>query len=257
MFFFSLLPIKTESSENEELLKLPELKLQRFESGYVESAEFFNLFQAQIGNRKNLLNVQKFSFLKSQLTGRALATIVALKVNKDNYEAAIEKLRRRFESEKDNIFQLIDKVIRLPKFRHFKWHLRCVFDFPGVIDKHGASLTCQYDFLLRHLIRKLPGKWIHQGNSLLPFLEIPTITILLEFLEREMNSFTSAALHSVKLSRGKGCEGTRSSGANTATSHRVGECHAPHARDQPHQSYQMRRLTAHQLIKTILLRLLQ
>lgn len=85
--------------KNDDFLKLPELKLQRFKSGFSEWSEFFDLFQAQVGNRKNLPIIQKFTPLKSQLDGRDLATMAALKVNNDNYEAAIEKLRRRFESE--------------------------------------------------------------------------------------------------------------------------------------------------------------
>lgn len=83
-------------------------------------------------------------------------------------------------------------------------------NFPRVIDKHESYLA---------------EKLIQQWNLLLPFSEIPSINSLLEFLESEMNSYTTTAYHPCKFARGdetqRGvrCSNSDRSGKDRRTTH--------------------------------------
>jgi hypothetical protein len=53
-------------------------------------------FGAAVGNDVNLDNVQKFQYLRAQLTGEAARTIVGLSLTSENYNNAMELLKERY-----------------------------------------------------------------------------------------------------------------------------------------------------------------
>eukprot|EP00117_Sycon_ciliatum_P024567 scpid28007/ scgid20591/ len=75
--------------------RLPQLKLPVFNGDMLEYTTFIDLFNATVDN-KGLSNVEKLSYLKSHLSGRALECIAGLSLTGDHYEVALRLINERF-----------------------------------------------------------------------------------------------------------------------------------------------------------------
>ena len=77
-------------------LKLPRIELPKFTGDVLKFQIFWGQFEAAMHNNIDLLNVQKFTYLRLVLTGNALKAIDGFEVTGPNYEAAVECLKHRY-----------------------------------------------------------------------------------------------------------------------------------------------------------------
>ena len=84
------------ATNNNVRAKLPKLEVRRFNGKVDEWQEFWDCYESSIHSNPNLLNIDKFSYLRDLLGGAARTTIVGLALTAANYEVAIDLLRRRF-----------------------------------------------------------------------------------------------------------------------------------------------------------------
>ena len=99
-------PIPVSKSTNEEetkpslrRAKVPDLKIPTFDGSYLEWDTFKETFDAIIGEKTEYTNVEKFQYLRANLTGPAKQCIAGFPVTGANYDAAYKLLEERFGNE--------------------------------------------------------------------------------------------------------------------------------------------------------------
>jgi len=70
-------------------------------------------FQAAVHNNDDLPNVQKFTYLRSVLTGNALQFVEGFEVTVTNYQPAVEGLKHRYGRKRVFISSLVKSVIKV------------------------------------------------------------------------------------------------------------------------------------------------
>ena len=70
-------------------MKLPKLKIKRFSGDPTEYKSFKDSFEKAVNWRSDIAKVEKFTCLKSFLTGEASRAVKGLAVTAENYEEAL------------------------------------------------------------------------------------------------------------------------------------------------------------------------
>jgi len=70
--------------------------MPKFSGEISEWQGFWGQYQTAIHGNEDLSKTDKFSYLKSFLTGTAASAVAGLALSDDNYDSAIDMLKRRF-----------------------------------------------------------------------------------------------------------------------------------------------------------------
>ena len=95
-------------------MKLPKLELKSFSGNYEEWQSFWDTFESAVNRNTNISRIQKFTYLKSCVTGAGESAISGLPVTEDNYETAIDILRDRFGKPQLLISNHMEALLKLP-----------------------------------------------------------------------------------------------------------------------------------------------
>ncbi|XP_054724195.1 uncharacterized protein LOC129234242 [Uloborus diversus] len=82
--------------QNVRTVKLPRLNIKTYYGDPVGYLEFMNQFNDAIDKNTNLSKIDKFSYLKTFLGGAAANCIKGFTLSEENYDSAIELLKKRF-----------------------------------------------------------------------------------------------------------------------------------------------------------------
>ncbi|XP_062709700.1 uncharacterized protein LOC134288546 [Aedes albopictus] len=82
-------------------LKLPQMNLPIFRGDYLEWQSFSDLFNSMVHHNPSLKDSQKLYFLKTSLDGEAASLISHLKIEDANYQAALDKLKSRYNKPRE------------------------------------------------------------------------------------------------------------------------------------------------------------
>lgn len=93
--------------------KLPKLDIPKFSGDYAKYYEFIQMFEQAVHDT-NLTAVQKFTYLKTYLTGEAEKQIAGLPVTEEYYDYARQLLKEKYGNEKIIIQRLYDKLKIIP-----------------------------------------------------------------------------------------------------------------------------------------------
>ena len=85
---FSQINNNVKSNEGVKV-KLPKLELKSFSGNYEEWQSFWDTFESAVKRNTDISRIQKFTCLKSCVTGVAESAITGLPLTEDNYETAI------------------------------------------------------------------------------------------------------------------------------------------------------------------------
>ena len=77
-------------------VKLPILVIQKFSGEICEWQGFWSQYETTIHDNERLRKTDKFSYLKSFLTGTATSAVAGLALSNINYDTAIDLLKNRF-----------------------------------------------------------------------------------------------------------------------------------------------------------------
>ena len=80
---------------NKPNIRLPKIALPSFSGNVLEWTQFYECFVASV-SESNLSEIEKFAYLRGQLTGEALSAINGLSLTSANYAVALDLLRDRF-----------------------------------------------------------------------------------------------------------------------------------------------------------------
>ena len=127
---------------------------------------FRDQFEAAVHNNVDLPNVQKFTYLRSVLSGNALKAIDGFEVTGANYEAAVECLKHRYGRKRMIISFLVKSVIKM--------------DVKSVVN--ASSLRDLYDTFMNRTraLEALGEDPMSHGCILLPLFETKLPPQLLE-----------------------------------------------------------------------------
>ena len=100
-------------SRQSSSLKLPRIELPKFNGDVLKFQNFWDQFEAAVHNNDDLPKVQKFTYLRSVLTGNALQTIEGFEVTGANYQAAVHCLQHRYGRKRMIISSLVKSVIQM------------------------------------------------------------------------------------------------------------------------------------------------
>ncbi|KAL9954332.1 hypothetical protein ACROYT_G041854 [Oculina patagonica] len=153
-------------------LKLPRIELPKFNGDVLKFQNFWDQFEAAVHDNDDLPNVQKFTYLRSVLTGNALQSIEGFEVTGANYQPAVECLKHRYGRKRVVISSLVKSVIKM--------------DAKSVVT--ASSLRDLYDTLKNRTraLEALGENPVSHGCILLPMFETKLPSELLEKWELEL-----------------------------------------------------------------------
>ncbi|XP_055633144.1 uncharacterized protein LOC129773556 [Toxorhynchites rutilus septentrionalis] len=97
-----------------EHVRLPQIKLQTLDGNIDEWLSFRDLYLLLIHHKTDLLEVEKFNYLKGCLAGEAKALVDPLAITRGNYQVAWETLMKRYNDSKLLIRRQIQALFRMP-----------------------------------------------------------------------------------------------------------------------------------------------
>ena len=157
----------SEFTEHITGVKLPLLQLPKFSGNVLEWPAFHDAFIALVDSHKKLSNVQKFTHLRSCLSGRAFKCIEGYSVTNDNYSKAFQDLKNRFGRKRLLANELVKSSL--------------ILDVPEKAD--GKSLRDLYD-TLRNRMRSLESLGLKPDDN--PSLSMVLLPIFDTKLPREL-----------------------------------------------------------------------
>ncbi|XP_036142150.1 uncharacterized protein LOC118645380 [Monomorium pharaonis] len=123
------------SGNAETRVKLPTIKLPRFDGKIEEWKYFYDNFRSIIHDKSHLSNIEKFQYLSSSISGDAAKIIESIELTGQNYNAAWELLQQRYDD---------------PRSLKKK-HIECLFSMPTVVKESAKALRDLVDYTSRHL----------------------------------------------------------------------------------------------------------
>lgn len=142
--------------------RLAPISLPNFNGNIQEWNAYFDYFKAMVHNEDNYPPAQKFSYLRSSLSGPALDVIKAIPMTENNYDVAIRRLKQRYEN-KGMVIQS---------------HIRAILDCPQVDTATSLELQKLHSQVVSHVAAlEALGQPVHEWDAWL-------VTILLRKLDR-------------------------------------------------------------------------
>ena len=86
----------SKEKESTVQMKLPPLQIGEYNGSLLTWSLFWDKFDVAIHSRKDLSDIQKYTYLKAALIGEAKSAIQGVSYDKENYGKAIEILTARF-----------------------------------------------------------------------------------------------------------------------------------------------------------------
>ncbi|KAJ8910645.1 hypothetical protein NQ315_002448 [Exocentrus adspersus] len=138
-----------------------------FTGNFEEWPSFHDLFLAYIDRDPTLANAEKLMYLKTVLRGEAFAVISELKVTDDNYKAALDLLKERYEKTVDIINSHITALLEL---QPAKGYGKALSEFITKIKQHIKALqnleTPISENNYRKILKKFTSPDLNVRNSM-------------------------------------------------------------------------------------------
>lgn len=182
-----LLHNQTNNQTNE--IRLPNISIPKFVGDYYKWTPFYDLFNSMIHTKPNLSGVQKFHYLKTNLSGEALQLIDHLQITDANYAAAWKSLVDRYQNRRLLVNSHINNLFNLPISKEAS-----ATSIKNLVDKTQECLnalnnlnlsTKDWDPLIVYIITQRIDSGTHLlwEQSLENPRELPTLKTLITFLE--------------------------------------------------------------------------
>ena len=143
------------SNANRNNTRLPKLNLSTFSGNYKNWTSFFDLFTSSVDSNSTLTNSQKLQYLKASLTADAAKLSSSFTVTNNNYETALDVLKKRYNNPR-----MIARA-----------HVQSIFDLPKMRNDNGNDLRKLIEGIEEHhLVCK---HWVCRWNITISFLFLP------------------------------------------------------------------------------------
>ena len=95
-------------------VRLSKVDLPKFDGNVAEWLNFRDIFGRAVHEHKSLSKIDKFTYLKSSLLGKAVETISGLSITSANYDNAWQLLEKQFGDKQRLIPNFMDLLVKLP-----------------------------------------------------------------------------------------------------------------------------------------------
>ena len=164
-------PIPTVSTASSQVVtptfsnhvsRLPKLQLPTFSGNPLEWLTFWDSFNVAVNSNPNLEGIQKFNYLRAQLTGDAARVIAGFPLSNTNYIQAVDLLKTRFGEPQNIISTHMQALLNLPRPTSKLSSLRQFYDFMKThvrgLTSLGKSQDSYGDLLVPIILGKLPNE---------------------------------------------------------------------------------------------------
>lgn len=222
--------------------KLPKISLPTFTGDYMEWIPFRDIYVSLVHSNESLNKIQKFYYLKGTLAGEAARLIKTISATEANYDSAWNTLESRYHNRRIIVGHLISRLFNIEKsignFQSIKTLLDSTKECLASLQNLGID-TSSWDPILVHLIaHKLDIEtrkdWEHSLNS---STEIPTRSVIFDFLERTFRTLESIHDDFSSASRQKSNKPSKYSSLGKKTTVHIGRFSKPQKCvycDKPH-----------------------
>ncbi|XP_053405674.1 uncharacterized protein LOC128559007 [Mercenaria mercenaria] len=111
-----------------QFYRLPKISLPTFNGDILTWQSFWDSYESTIHMNNNLTDVQKFSYLKSQLEGKAAQVIEGFAMTNVNYIRAVDLLKERFGQQHKIMHVAMQSLLKLPAPSNRVTSLRNFYD---------------------------------------------------------------------------------------------------------------------------------
>ncbi|UYV84524.1 hypothetical protein LAZ67_X002445, partial [Cordylochernes scorpioides] len=177
------------------MVKLPKLTMERFYGEISQWLNFWNAFDSSINRNEYLTKIDKFNYLKAYLGGTAAQTVEGFCLSEENYDKAVELLKKRFGKRERLIDVHMNNLLALKPLRVTKdvgafrelygrilVQIRSLESLGVVVESYG-NLLCPL------LLKLLPSDLKLELHR--EFTGAFSLGDLIEFLERQLIALES------------------------------------------------------------------
>ncbi|XP_062533826.1 uncharacterized protein LOC134202861 [Armigeres subalbatus] len=179
-------------------VKLPEIRLPSFCGQLREWVSFRDTFRSLIHNNQQLTEMDKFTYLRSSLSGEALQEINSVQMSDVNYVIAWEMLEKRYENKKLIVKAHLDSLFSIEPIRREGYEplSRLIGDFDKhllMLDKVGEA-TDNWSTILVHMVcSRLDSTTLRNWETHHNSKEVPNYKALMNFLREQCSVLQSVA----------------------------------------------------------------
>ena len=174
-------------------VKLPKVELPKFDGSVTEWMSFRDFFGNAVHRNSSLSKIDKFTYLKASLTGKAAETIAGLPLTSANYDSAWGLLEKQFGDKQRLIANFMNKLVKISSVAESRdvARLRGFLGQVEVIIRGLQSLSVDEStfgsLLIPILLEKLPEDIKLQVTRLISS-EIWDLRELLQLLSKEIEA---------------------------------------------------------------------
>ncbi|XP_047990354.1 uncharacterized protein LOC125229535 isoform X1 [Leguminivora glycinivorella] len=182
---------------NASPFRLPPINLKVFAGEVGEYQSFISLFNSVIDADVKLKACEKLYYLKTYLSGEALALINYLPLTTESYPIAIDLLKQRYDNQKQVVNHHIVSILDLPPMQRAS--AGCIRNLVSATRQHLGALTnlnapvSQWDLIVVAILQRKLDQYTlrayhleNQGNN-----ELPKLHDFLTFLEQRAAALES------------------------------------------------------------------
>lgn len=168
-------------------VKLPEIRLPNFSGHLKEWVTFRDTFRSLIHDNQQLSAMDKFTYLRSSLTGEALQEINSVELTEVNYEVAWITLEQRYENKKLIVKAHLDSLFAVEVMKKESYELlsKLIGDFEKnllMLDKIGEVTENWSTILVYMICSRLDPITLRHWESHHNSKAVPTYANLIQFL---------------------------------------------------------------------------
>ncbi|XP_055590823.1 uncharacterized protein LOC129742906 [Uranotaenia lowii] len=176
-----------EGTETMSRVKLPDIKLPGFDRKLRDWIPFRDMFFSLIHNNERLSDIDKFTYLRSAISGEALQEISSIELSSDNYQVACNMLEKRYENKKLIVKAYLDALFGIEPLKKESGEAlnRLVSDFDRNIQMLGkmGEDTEKWSTMLAYMVcARLDSVTLRQWESHHNSKDVPTYQKVMDFL---------------------------------------------------------------------------
>ncbi|XP_062703824.1 uncharacterized protein LOC134286256 [Aedes albopictus] len=177
-------------------VKLPEIRLPSFGGRIREWVTYRDMFRSLIHRNDQLTEMDKFSYLRSSLTGEALQGISSIEMTAANYPIAWDSLQERYENKKLIVKAHLDALFSVESMKRESYealsHVINEFDRNlQQLTKIGEDTTGWSTILAYMVCSRLDTTTLRQWESHHSSTDVPGYEDLMEFLRKQASVLQS------------------------------------------------------------------
>ena len=156
--------ITTPSTDSKIQMKLPPIQVGEYDGSLLTWSVFWDKFDVAIHSRSDLADIQKYTYLKSYLTGEAKRAIQGVAYDKENYQNAIDTLKARFGNKQLRVsahmkeLQNIKGVLNIQDVSGMRRMYDCLETNIGNLRVLGVDVATYGSLLIAVIYNRIPDE---------------------------------------------------------------------------------------------------